>query len=160
MERNLFNIDADMFQLQQEINENGGELTEEQHEKLIITEEERNVKCEGYVYVAKSCDNKADFIEEEAKRLLSIAKNYRNTAKVLRQILLDSIVNIGPVKTDKMSISYRKYKSVDIIDETAIPADFLRLKYEPMKTEIKKAIESGEEIPGAVIKETNGLLVK
>lgn len=40
---------------------------------------------------------------------------------------------------------------VEITDETAIPQGFVEIKRVPKKAEIKKALEAGEEIPGAVL---------
>jgi hypothetical protein len=41
--------------------------------------------------------------------------------------------------------------SVDVTDLDALPQGYFRLKKEADKTAIKKAIETGEEIPGAVL---------
>jgi hypothetical protein len=48
-------------------------------------------------------------------------------------------------------ISTRKSSSVKIIDPQAIPPDYVRIKIEPDKTAIKKAIDQGELVPGADI---------
>ena len=41
--------------------------------------------------------------------------------------------------------------SVVIVDESAIPDDFMRIKKEPNKTAIKAALETGQSIAGAVM---------
>ena len=41
--------------------------------------------------------------------------------------------------------------SVMILDESAIPDDFMRIKKEPNKTAIKAALETGQSIAGAVM---------
>jgi hypothetical protein len=59
-------------------------------------------------------------------------------------------------------LSLRKSKSVEIIDADAIPQQFKTVKTTETinKTEIKKAIESGEIVSGATIKENKNLQIK
>ena len=53
--------------------------------------------------------------------------------------------------------------SVDVIDESMIPADYLReipALYEPDKALIKKAIHDGFSVPGCALKRTQSLRIK
>lgn len=158
--KNLFNLDAELFSIQEEINENGGELTPELEERLEITTIGREQKIAGCLYIARELRNKANFVRAEAKRLQEIAKQYDNTADRLEENVLTSIINIGPVKTDFMSVTTRRTKAVHIVDDKEIPEEFCRVKYEPNKTAIKEAIENGMEVPGAEIVENQSLLVR
>lgn len=158
--KNLFNIDADLFALYNEIENNSGEMTPELEAQLEISEAERMTKGEGYVYVIKQLRSQADMIKSEIKRLQELAKRYENSADKLSDTLLQSVVAHGQIKTALVTISTRKSKSVSITDEAVIPAEFLRVKTEPNKTAIKEAIENGMEVDGALIVENYSLNIR
>lgn len=160
MSKNLFNINEDIFRLHQQIEENGGELTPELEEQLTITEDERESKCEGYVHVIRELKSRSQFIKDEAKRLLDAARTYDKSVERLEDSLLQSIVQLGSVKTNFVSISTRRNKSVEIDDNVEIPLAYQRVKIEANKTAIKEALESGVDVPGARIVEKFSLLIR
>jgi hypothetical protein len=160
MAKNLFNINDDMFRLHQQIEENGGELTPELEEQLIITEHDRESKCEGYAAVIRQLKSKSELLKREAKRLLDAARTYDKSVERLEDNLLSSIVQLGSVKTNFVSISTRRNKSVEIAEDADIPSQYCRLKIEPNKTAIKEALESGIDVPGATIVEKFSLLIR
>lgn len=158
--KNLFNIDAELYEVYSEIENNGGEMTPELEAALEITEAERMTKGEGYVYVMKQLRSKADLLRAEAKRLTEIARQYESSADKLGDRLLQSVIAHGQIKTAFVTISTRKSKSVSITDESLLEADFWRIKAEPNKTAIKEALESGQEVQGALIVENYSLNIR
>ena len=158
--KNLFNIDAELYEVYSEIENNGGEMTPELEAALEITEAERMTKGEGYVYVMKQLRSKADLLRAEAKRLTEIARQYESSADKLGDRLLQSVIAHGQIKTAFVTISTRKSKSVSITDESLLEADFWRIKAEPNKTAIKEALESGQEVAGALIVENYSLNIR
>jgi hypothetical protein len=160
MAKNLFNINEDMFRLHLQIEENGGELTAELAEQITITEHDRESKCEGYVSVIRQLKSKSQLIKDEAKRLLDAARTYDKSVERLEDNLLSSIVQLGNIKTNFVSISTRRNKSVEIADDAEIPLQYQRVKIEANKTAIKEALESGIDVPGATIVEKFSLLIK
>lgn len=158
--KNLFNIDEETCKVYNEIENNGGEMTPELEAALIITESERQAKGEGYVHVIKQLRSQSEMIKNESKRLYDLAKKYENSAGVLSDKLLESVVSHGQIKTAFMTISSRKSKSVTITDESLLGAEFMRIKTEPNKTAIKEAIEAGQEVQGALIVENYSLNIK
>ena len=158
--KNLFNIDAELYEVYSEIENNGGEMSPELEAALEITEAERMTKGEGYVYVIKQLKSQADLLKAEAKRLQEIAKQYENSADKLADRLLQSVIAHGQIKTAFVTISTRKSKSVSITDESLLKAEYLRIKTEPNKTAIKEALESGEEVQGALIVENYSLNIR
>ena len=160
MGKNLFNINEDMFRLHQQIEENGGELTAELEEQLTITENDRESKCEGYVSVIRQLKSKSQLIKDEAKRLLDAARVYDKSVERLEDNLLSSIVQLGNIKTNFVSISTRRNKSVEISDDAELPLQYQRVKIEANKTAIKEALESGIDVPGATIVEKFSLLIR
>lgn len=157
---NLFNIDEELYKIYNEIENNCGEMTPELEAALEITESERQTKGEGYVHVIKQLRSQSEMIKNEAKRLYDLAKKYENSAGVLSDKLLESVVVHGQIKTAFVTISSRKSKSVTITDESLLGAEFMRIKTEPNKTAIKEAIESGQEVQGALIVENYSLNIK
>ena len=158
--KNLFNIDAELYEVYNEIENNGGEMTPELEATLEITEAERLTKGEGYVYVIKQLRSQSDMIKSEIKRLQEIEKRYQNSADKLADTLLQSVVAHGQIKTALVTISSRKSKSVSITDESLLGAEFMRIKTEPNKTAIKEAIEAGQEVQGALIVENYSLNIR
>jgi hypothetical protein len=108
--KNLFNIDAELYEVYNEIENNGGEMTPELEATLEITEAERLTKGEGYVYVIKQLRSQSDMIKSEIKRLQELAKRYENSADKLADTLLQSVVAHGQIKTALVTISSRKSK--------------------------------------------------
>ena len=158
--KNLFNIDAELYEVYSEIENNGGEMSPELEAALEITEAERMTKGEGYVYVIKQLKSQSDLLKAEAKRLLEIAKQYENSADKLADRLLQSVIAHGQIKTSFVTISTRKSKSVRITDESLLHFEYLRVKTEPNKTAIKEALESGQEVQGALIVENYSLNIR
>ena len=158
--KNLFNIDAELYEVYNEIENNGGEMTPELEATLEITEAERLTKGEGYVYVIKQLRSQSDMIKSEIKRLQELAKRYENSAEKLSDTLLQSVVAHGQIKTALVTISSRKSKSVSITDESLLGAEFMRIKTEPNKTAIKEALEAGQEVQGALIVENYSLNIR
>jgi hypothetical protein len=135
-------------------------MTPELEATLEITEAERLTKGEGYVYVIKQLRSQSEMIKSEIKRLQELAKRYENSADKLADKLLQSVVAHGQIKTAFVTISSRKSKSVSITDESLLGAEFMRVKSEPNKTLIKEALESGQEVAGALIVENYSLNIK
>jgi hypothetical protein len=160
MAKNLFNINDDMFRLHQQIEENGGELTPELEEQLTITEHERESKCEGYVSVIGQLKSKSELLKREAKRLLDAARTYDKSIERLEDNLLSSVVQLGNIKTNFVSISTRRNKSVEIAEDAELPIEYQRVKTEPNKSAIKEALELGIDVPGATIVEKFSLLIR
>jgi len=158
--KNLFNIDAELWEVYSAIENNGGEMTPELEAALEISESERLTKGEGYVYVIKQLKSQAELIKSEIKRLQEIAKRYETSAEKLSDTLLQSVIAHGQIKTAFVTISSRKSKSVSITDENAIPSEFMRVKYEPNKTALKEALEAGQLIDGALIVENVSLNIR
>ena len=65
-------------------------------------------------------------------------------------------------ETAKVAFSYRKSERVDVINEEIVPDKFCRFetKRVPSKTDIKKMLKSGEEVPGCVLVESQNLQIK
>ena len=66
------------------------------------------------------------------------------------------------MQTEINELSYRKSEAVVLTDEAVIPDEYKKEKLTVSidKTEIKKALKAGTEVPGAVIEVRQNLQIK
>ena len=104
------------------------------------------------------------WVEAEIERLQELKKQYKNKVESWDKWIdyLLKTFGIDKMKTEINELSYRKSEAVIFTDEEAIPAEFKKEKLTISidKTEIKKAIKWGAEVPGAVIETRNNLQIK
>lgn len=110
----------------------------------------KNAQSDKEAYKAEK-----QFFDDKRKRAEKAEVWYKDKIKELLQLSGDTKADIGVFK-----ISLRNTEAVEITDEAVIPDDFLKVKTEPMKAEIKKAIKAGQEIPGATIVINQNVQVK
>lgn len=135
-----------------------GEIIDEA--RLDELEIEYNTKIENVGLWIKDLNAEAKAIKEEVDSLngrRKVAENKANSLKEYLRYALDG----QKFKTPKLSVSYRKSKSVNIISQGDIPEEYLKYA-EPTvnKTEVKKAIEQGQVVPGAEIVENQSIQIK
>lgn len=135
-----------------------GEIIDEA--RLDELEIEYNTKIENVGLWIKDLNAEAKAIKEEVDSLngrRKVAENKANSLKEYLRYALDGQM----FKTPKLSVYYRKSKSVNIISQGDIPEEYLKYA-EPTvnKTEVKKAIEQGQVVPGAEIVENQSIQIK
>lgn len=141
-----------------------GELTPELESQLAISQKDLQNKAVNYGYVIKSFEIDISAIDEEIKRLQDLKKAKTNACERLKDTVKSAmeIYGIQKVETPTMKLSFRKSSPVEIINESQIGVEFKDFKTSISinKTRIKKAIEKGETVYGAVIKANFNLQVK
>lgn len=117
-------------------------------------------KVEGIALWIKNLLSDAAAIKEEKDKLAERQRVCENKAKNLKEYL-SGFLGGEKFKTPRVAISYRKSKSVDVKDIAALPKEYLKYS-EPTanKTEIKKAIEAGTDVPGCVLVESQNIQIK
>lgn len=130
-------------------------------ERLNALEMEREKKIEGVILWMKSLKAEAEAIKAEADVLLKRYKVLMNKVTSLKDWIVLALAG-EKFKTARCSVTYRRASSVKIDDIAKIPAKFLKEIKEDWiaKTEIKKAIEAGEEVEGAHIEESQSAIMK
>ena len=107
-------------------------------------------------------DKKA--FEEEEKRFKDKKQAADNRIKSLKQYLEDNMRLIGKTKFKAGVFSFaiqNNQPSVEVFDEALIPKQFLI--EQPVKIDragIKELLKAGEEVPGAALKQTEGLRIR
>ena len=162
---NLTNEYNDLYlRLFESVNEETGEFDEELINALTIKKEELNHKTESLACIVKETETREDQIDKEIKRLQALKKRYGLVRKRIEDSILTSLISLGENKVEglKATISFRKSCQTIIEDEELLPDEYKKVKitFEPKKTEIKKAIEQGINVPGARLEIIQNLQVK
>lgn len=147
----------------------------------ISSEEVPELKKVAEELVAKSQDEAKPFIEyklrnrqeaqifvtwldAEISRLLELKQTYtKRIASADKQIdYLLKLFKIEKMQTEINELSYRKSEAVVLTDEAVIPTEYKKEKLTISidKTEIKKALKAGTEVPGAMIEVRQNLQIK
>ena len=126
---------------------------------LDALEMAKEEKTENIILLIKdlTAENKA--ISEEEQALAKRRRAGENRVEWLKNYLTASLEG-EKFKTPRCSASYRKTASVSIIDESAIPSEYIRTKTEPNKMAIKDALKAGETVPGATLEDRVSLIIK
>lgn len=129
-------------------------------EKLSQLQMDFDDKVEGIALWIKDLLSDATAIKAEKDKLAERQRVCENKAKNLKEYL-SGFLGGAKFKTSRVTISYRKSKSVDVQDTTALPEEYLKYS-EPTanKAEIKKALEAGTSVPGCVLVENSNIQIK
>lgn len=124
---------------------------------LDSIEWELEAKVEQILAVCKNESAHADALREESKRLAERARLSENRVARLKEYVARSLETAGKksITAGLHEVTVREpSRSVEITDSGALPPQFV--EYETTikadKLAIKKLIEAGQEVPGAIIK--------
>lgn len=160
----LYGITAELNAILTQLEELGGEITPELEQALAINEENFAAKSEDYGHAILNLKGMAAAAKAEKERLAALQKFYENTYNRLDNALKTAMVATGhdKVETPTMRLSLRRTTATEVDDLDAVPAEFKTTKVEVVadKTAIKKAIQSGEDVPGAHLVENVSLQIK
>lgn len=147
----LYAITSEQLRINELLEESGGELTPEIEEALTLNEENFLVKSEGYIESIARFKALAEAADVRIKEMQRIKKTAENSKRRLEERLLWALQTMG---RDKVEVGLRKLTlrmttAVNITDETAIPAEYIKVETSVDKMRIKEALKSGEVITGA-----------
>lgn len=120
-------------------------------------------KLESTAKVIRNLEAEAEALEAEEKRLKARKTAVRNRIADIKGYVKENLEAMGK---DKVTSGIFKWSiqanapSVNILDESLIPDDYWKIERKPMKTEIKKAIESGELTEGVELVRTKSLRLR
>lgn len=109
---NIFQIQQDLLAIFDELEENGGELTEELEQKLAITQEEFKDKVEDYTNVIKTLDADMNAIKVEQARLKALYDRKEKVVNKLKEIIINAINEFGDTK--KTGVKYLDYGTGEV----------------------------------------------
>lgn len=170
-ELTLYGISKEMIAMEKlwemAIDEETGEvkdaaLLEELQQGIETTLKEKSADIVKYY---KNRDSLIESIDKEIKRLQELKKigekkqdSFKNYIKMCMEKM-----GVKKIETSNGNISLRKTpESVELIDEEIIPEKFkTTIQLEKIsKTDIKKALQEGEEVPGATLKRGMSINIK
>ena len=160
----LYGITAELNGILAQLEELGGEITPELEQALAINEEQFVAKAEDYGHAILNLKGMAAAAKAEKERLAALQKFYENTQKRLTDALSNAMQVFGHDKVENatMRLSLRHTTATEVDDLDQVPAEFKTTKVEVVadKTAIKKAIQEGEDVPGAHLVENVSLQIK
>ena len=120
-------------------------------------------KAVGYVKVYKSIDADVKEIDAEIKRLQERRSSFNNNANTIKQRLVQAMVETGHehIKTPLFTIYTRRTVSVQAPeDPNKLPPEFIKTTLMVNKSDLKKALQAGREVPNARLVENVSLGVR
>lgn len=159
----LFPIQREYMQLLGQIEEAEGEITEEIDQALTFTRERLMNEGAEVASVIKTMEYWQDTVEAEINRLEGIRAKALKSKELLKNRLLGAMQQFGieRIFTNTMTISLRSADSVEVLDASLIPEEYLD-PAEPRisKLRIKSDLKAGIDVPGAEIVTKKHLLIK
>ena len=148
----------------EEFDEVTGELidnSETVQELLAEVQENMEEKANGICYLITENKMYEDSLKAEAKRLTARAKMFARVQDNLKE-LLKFLLNGEKLKTERFTISYRKSTSVNITDDSLIPAEFINVKetFTVDKKAVADKLKDFEEVAGAELVVKNSITIK
>lgn len=160
----LYSITAELNGILAQLEELGGEITPEIEQALAINEEQFVAKAEDYGHAILNLKAMAAASKAEKERLAGLQKFYENTQKRLTDALSSAMQVFGHDKVENatLRLSLRHSTATEVDDLDQLPAEYKTTKVEVVadKTAIKKAIQEGEDVPGAHLVENVSLQIK
>ncbi|UXO85645.1 siphovirus Gp157 family protein [Brucella intermedia] len=108
------------------------------------------------VAIERDANSMALAIGERTKELAARKERYTRRKDAMRALLLRLLkaADLTKVSLPEATVSIGKGRAgVEIVDETLLPDNVIKLKREPDKTAIKAALDAGEDVPGAMLRE-------
>ena len=165
MEKSLYQITQEQAELFNFILESDGEITPDVEESLKINEQNFETKARGYIWMIKKLEADNITIGEEMVRLQLIEKRNDKLIDRLKDSMKNALIIFGESKkVDTFTLGISKSESTDIYDADLVPSEYKITETitttKIPKDEVKKAIKSGIEVPGAQILINECLTIK
>lgn len=163
----IFDISIERKRLMLELEACEGELSESLEEALSINNSDFEEKCEAYCHFISLLASEQALADAEIDRLKAHKERKAKARERLEKRLLEALLVFGQKdpkkdiwrrKAGTYELSTRKNpSSIEIEDESLLPFEYFRTpeppKPVPDKKAIKEAIEKGQRVSGAKLKE-------
>lgn len=163
MNKSLYQISKEAQELASALIE--GEFTPEMETALTINQNELQTKAINYGFVIKSIESDISVIDSEIDRLKALKTSRTNAIETMKAKVLEAmnIYGIEKVTSPTLNLAVRlNPESVDLVNEYQIPDQYRKEKIHITidKIQIKKDLQDGIEVPGAVLKRNQRLEIK
>ena len=152
---NLYEIDAAILGC---VDVETGEIFDiEKFEELSLT---RDAKIENICLWIKNLKAEAEALKAEKDAFEARQKAAENKMESLKRYI-SGYLEGTPFESTKVKVSFRKSESLEILEGAVIPDEYLKFKEpEVNKTDLKKAIKEGLQLPGVSIVENQNIQIK
>lgn len=122
----LYNISSDILRIFENVENNDGEITDEEYDSLVIKQEELKTKLDSYVKAVKEFNASATFCKTEKKSIDDRKKVYENRVLRLKKAMLDAVNTFGEVGKNNKFIElescrlYTKASTAVNVDENRV----------------------------------------
>ena len=140
--------------------ENDGEINENleaEFKCLEMAREEKVLNLAGYIKEIKA---ESEMIKNQEKKLEERRKSLENRAEYLTEYLIKSLNEGEKLSSPWAQISWRKSKSVEILDEKIIDRKYIVMEPRILKSSIGDDLKAGIKVDGAILKEKLNLQIK
>jgi hypothetical protein len=159
---NLYELQGTMYQIEQALEENGGELTDELAELLTDTEVSIKQKADGYRAIMAKFNDKVDAVDKEIKRLQDIKKTAKNAEKRMKEYILGvmGIYGLKKIEGELCSMTRTTSKALDVDEEMLLAVhkdkiaelqsllpEYLTVEIKVSKTAIKNKFKDSDILP-------------
>lgn len=148
------------------IDEETGEIIDTDVLEELKNDLEKQIvdKSSDVVKYYKNREGLISQIDEEVKRLNAFKKSLKSRQENFEKYVIYCMDKLGKdkIETPNGVIKITDSKGVVIVDKEKVPAQYVTVKQEftEDKRAIKKAIESGTKVPGAIIEKRKNISVK
>lgn len=141
------------------VDEETGEVID--FEKLSALTMELSEKIENIALWIKNLEADAEAFKREEEAFEERKKAAANKAESLRRYL-DTALNGQKFATERVSVSFRCSKAVQIAENTELPAEYIKTKVEklPDKKKIGDALKNGIAVPGCALVTNRNMQIK
>lgn len=141
------------------VDEETGEVID--FEKLSALTMELSEKIENIALWIKNLEADAEAFKREEEAFEERKKAAANKAESLRRYL-DTALNGQKFATERVSVSFRCSKAVQIAENTELPVEYIKTKVEKMpdKKKIGDALKNGIAVPGCALVTNRNMQIK
>ena len=121
-------------------------------------------KVDSYCMIIRELEAEIGARDEAVKHLVELNEKARRSIDRMKQALDGFVTATGRPKlhTPFFTVSYRKSEAVEVLDESLIPEDYIKVstKKAPDKVAIKTILKNGGEVAGCVLRENRNIQIK
>lgn len=152
---NLYEIDSAILDC---VDAETGEIFDmDKFEELSLT---RDAKVENICLWIKNLKAEAEALKAEKDAFAARQKAAENKMESLKRYISGYLEGTS-FESAKVKVSFRKSESLEILECAVIPDEYLKFKEpEVNKTDLKKAIKEGLQLPGVSIVENQNIQIK
>lgn len=160
----IYEIKEELAALIDELQNNGGELTPELESALAVNETEMVDKLDSYCRVKTNLEAEVAAYSAEIDRLQSKMNVAQHSIDRIAEVIKSTmqLYERPKLETPLFKLSLRTNKSVNVIDEGAVPAEYIKTKTTTSvdKSTLRKVLMAGEAVAGVELKESQSLIIK